>query len=544
MRDALQLLVWREACRHIDLQEAVVGIAALVGAHVPLAALVVRRIDQSRKCIEPAATALLDSEFQIDPRRADCTQAHMKRLVAWCTSGEPLCGPISRIDDKLDHQFLQPVVAELHGSSLLRDAFIVPLRAPDESLGIALLIARNDQRLTPADQQICSTVIEPLGAALENDRRLRELTAQREAAEADKRSLLSRLGREQLSDAIVGQDGGLRPVLERVDLVARSDMPVLILGETGSGKEVVARAIHTRSPRAEGPFMRINCGAIPPELIDSELFGHERGSFTGATGTRQGWFERADNGTLFLDEIGELPLAAQVRLLRVLQDGTFERVGGGEPLAADVRIVAATHRDLPSMIDQGRFREDLWYRIAAFPIRLPPLRERPEDIPAMASHFAARAAKRFGLPPINPGHDDVALLRSYAWPGNVREFAAVIDRATILGEGRTLEIAKALGFADTKAQRASQPPPAERRSAVDFVRDADIAAIGDQTFPVQTLDEAMRQHITQALRAASGRIEGPFGAAKVLKINPHTLRARMRKLGIEWKDFRIRSTEA
>ena len=199
-----------------------------------------------------------------------------------------------------------------------------------------------------------------------------------------------------MTDAIVGADAGLREVMERIDQVAPTDVPVLILGETGSGKEVLARAIHQRSRRGAGPVVRVNCGALPPGLIDSELFGHERGSFTGATSVRKGWFERADGGTLFLDEVAELPLDAQVRLLRILQDGTFERVGGHKSLKVDVRIVAATHRDLRAMVSQGTFREDLWYRISVFPVDLPPLRERIEDIPPLAAHFASRAGKRLG----------------------------------------------------------------------------------------------------------------------------------------------------
>ncbi len=183
--------------------------------------------------------------------------------------------------------------------------------------------------------------------------------------------------------------------MERANLVSRADIPVLILGETGSGKEVVARAIHKQSGRSSGPFLRVNCGAIPPELVDSELFGHEAGSFTGATGLRKGWFERADKGTLFLDECGELPLAAQVRLLRILQDGTFERVGGEKQLQVDVRVVAATHRNLQAMVGEGTFREDLWYRLAVFPIKLPPLRDRPEDIPAWQG--ISRCVPRNGL---------------------------------------------------------------------------------------------------------------------------------------------------
>ena len=268
------------------------------------------------------------------------------------------------------------------------------------------------------------------------------------------RQLLMRLIEDQktfrrkrpgLDAAIVGAEEGLREVMAAVRQVARADVPVLILGETGSGKEVVARALHAQSQRANGPILRVNCGAIPPELIDSELFGHERGSFTGAFGTRKGWFERADGGTLFLDEIGELPLAAQVRLLRVLQDGSFQRVGGERGLSVDVRLVAATNRDLRQAVREGAFREDLWFRIAVFPIPLPPLRERLRDIPALAAHFSLRAAERLGLPPRMPDAADLALLAAYAWPGNIREFASVIERAAILGDGRRLEIARALG---------------------------------------------------------------------------------------------------
>jgi DNA-binding NtrC family response regulator len=324
---------------------------------------------------------------------------------------------------------------------------------------------------------------------------------------------------------IVGSERGLKAVMERVAQVARADVPVLILGETGSGKEVIARAIHAGSRRARGPFHRVNCGAIPSELVDSELFGHERGAFTGATGRRAGWFERADTGTLLLDEVGELPLAAQVRLLRVLQDGTFSRVGGHAAVTVDVRIIAATHRDLPSMVAEQRFREDLWYRLAVFPIRLPALRERPEDIAAFAEHLAAKACRRYGTLPIRPTESDVALLRAYQWPGNVREMGAVMDRAVILGDGKRLEIAKALGF-------PSALPPA----ALVASRDGAVAPKTSARFP--TLRAVMEAHIRLALEHTAGRIEGPQGAAALLDLNPHTLRARMRRLGIAWGAYR------
>ena len=257
-------------------------------------------------------------------------------------------------------------------------------------------------------------------------------------------------------------------------------------------------------------------------MIDTHLFGHERGSFSGAQDLRRGWFERADGGTLFLDEIGDLPLQAQVRLLRVLQDGSFERVGGQRALTVDVRIIAATHRDLRTMVADGQFREDLWYRVAVFPILIPPLRERQEDIPVLASHFALRAAKRLGALPLTPGQEDNQRLMSYDWPGNVRELSAVMERAVILGHGRSLEIAKALGL------EPAWGTGGERPVAMPMLAN-------DAIVP---LSSAIAGHIEQALTRTGGRVEGRHGAAKLLEINPHTLRAKMRKLGIDWKRFR------
>jgi hydrogenase-4 transcriptional activator len=371
--------------------------------------------------------------------------------------------------------------------------------------------------------ELATDLLEPLAASLAAHCRIHQILTECEAAQADRYALLTKLGRREIDDGLVGADSGLREVMEKVYQVSRSDVPVLIFGETGSGKEVIARAIHNRSRRASGPFLRVNCGAIPTELVDSELFGHERGSFTGAVHQRKGWFERADGGTLLLDEVAELSPAAQVRLLRVLQDGSFERVGGQRQLRVDVRIVAATHRDLFGMVAERHFREDLWYRLAVFPIELPSLRERPEDMPALAAHLALRASRRFGLPTIVPTRADVDLLATYAWPGNVRELAAVIDRAAILGNGERLEIAQALGVT---------------RSAAALANGRGRAMPRDRSSEVAPLDEAMAAHIEHALRLTSGRIEGRQGAARLLRINPHTLRARMRKLGIDWTTYR------
>jgi len=514
---AVLLDVWREACRHIEIRESTKRILRLLKRQMNVEQILVRRYDSKRGFLETVAAETTGGDGRLGEARTECSTTQKKRFLQWCRREEVLrCRHPRATDAKLD--FLLP-------KGLESEALAGPLGSPEDPLGVLILVARAGRAFTQRHVALAGVLLDPFSVALGNDHQLREVAALREAAEADKRSLLAKLGRKHLGDTIVGAEHGLKTVMERVELVGRSDVPVLIFGETGTGKELIARAIHNRSPRGSGPFHRVNCGAIPAELIDSQLFGHEKGAFTGAVEQRKGWFERADAGTLFLDEIGELPPAAQVRLLRILQDGWLERVGGQEPVSVDVRIVAATHRDLESMIAEGRFREDLWYRLAVFPIRLPPLRNRQEDIPEMARHFAHRAATRFGLPETMPTQDDIGLLSAYAWPGNVRELGAVIDRAALLGDGRGLEVAKALGFSvDTSvspSQSAPTVPPAPSSSA-----------------KLVSLETAIRHHIEAALAATQGRIEGPHGAAVLLDINPHTLRARMRKLGIEWTRFR------
>ena len=327
-------------------------------------------------------------------------------------------------------------------------------------------------------------------------------------------------------DAVVGAATGLSAVFGRIEQVAPTEVPVLLEGETGSGKELIARVLHARSRRVAGPMIRVNCGAIPRDLVDSELFGHEKGSFTGATNTRLGWFERADGGTLFLDEVAELPLAAQVRLLRVLQEGTLQRVGGSKTIHVSVRIVTATHRDLRAMVADGTFREDLWYRIGVFSVRIPPLRDRPFDIPALATHFARRSGLRLTGVPLVPTAAELEALQRYHWPGNVRELAAVVERAAILGGGLRLDIAGALGDTGPTSSRI-----------VPIVQTTEQGAIpANANFP--TLADAMRTHIGEALKRTAGQIEGPAGAAALLGLNPHTLRGKMRKLKINWAAYR------
>ena len=513
--DRLLLAAWREASRQGSVAEFLEGLLPELREALPFASLLVRRLDLAQRrlgSVASAGAAQPQSRIQLSGEALD-------RIVAWASTRK--VASASEAGELLD---------VLCGGAAAEGTLAGALLGREEPLGVLVAAPPARQTYTDAQRELFEALVEPFAAALANELRFHEIERLREAAEADRRALLSRIQRHDISESVVGSQSGLRDVMERVDKVAATDAPVLILGETGSGKEVIARTIHARSPRSKGPVVRVNCGAIPSELIDSELFGHEKGSFTGATGTHRGWFERADGGTLFLDEIGELPLAAQVRLLRVLQDGTLERVGGVQQLSVDVRLIAATHRDLEQMVAQGRFRQDLWFRISVFPVRLPALRERQADIPELAAHFAWQAGKRLGGAPLAPRQDDLELLLAYDWPGNVRELASVIERAAILGEGRRLEIAAALGTLPS-----ASPPPRALDAAPPMQARAPASTSSTRNL---SLDAAARQQIERALEATRGRIEGPYGAARLLEINPHTLRARMRKLGVDWRVFR------
>jgi len=322
------------------------------------------------------------------------------------------------------------------------------------------------------------------------------------------------LDRASMFEEIVGSSPALQRVLAQVAKVAQTDSTVLILGETGTGKELVARAIHKRSRRASGAFIRVNCAAIPPSLIASELFGHEKGAFTGAVQRRLGRFEAADGGTIFLDEIGELPQEAQVALLRVLQEREIERVGSSHPIAVDVRVLAATNRDLEAAVERGAYREDLFYRLNVFPIRLPPLRERAEDIPILVEYLVDRFAKQMGKRIRNIEKQTLQRLTAYDWPGNVRELQNVIERAVVLSEGETFAIDESwLG-----------------RKPVRLVNGA----------LVTTLADGEKALIEAALTESQGRVGGPRGAAAKLGIPRQTLEWKIRNLNIDKLGFRKR----
>jgi len=297
----------------------------------------------------------------------------------------------------------------------------------------------------------------------------------------------------------------LREVFRQIDTVATTDCTVLVLGETGTGKELVAKAVHERSVRRSASFVTLNCSAIPSTLVESELFGHEKGAFTGAVARRTGRFELAQGGTLFLDEIGELRLDIQPKLLRLLQEREFERLGSSQKLRADVRLVAATHRDLGALCDDGLFREDLYYRLNVFPILLPPLRERREDIPLLVRHFVPMFAQRMRKDLRGVSVASMASLLDYAWPGNIRELQNVLERAVILARGRELEV------------RVGSP--------VNTRRVSPLRSVG-------TLEDVQRAHIRAVLESTNGVVAGPNGAAARLGVKRSTLIFRMKKLGI------------
>jgi formate hydrogenlyase transcriptional activator len=372
-------------------------------------------------------------------------------------------------------------------------------------------------------------------ARLRADERLRAALAEvemlRNRLQAENVYLQDEIRSEHNFDDMVGSSAALLEVLRKTEQVAPTDSTVLVYGETGTGKELIARAIHQRSPRRERPLVKVNSSAISAGLVESELFGHVKGAFTGAIEKRIGRFALADHGTIFLDEVGELPLETQVKLLRVLQEQEFEPVGSSQTVRVDVRVIAATNRDLEEAVRAGRFRADLFYRLNVFPLRVPPLRERTSDIPQLAMFFLSRFAKRFGRQVDTIASETMDRLVSYPWPGNIRELQNVIERAVVLSQGPALELDRDL----LPAPARLGPEPSVERSAERGRSVAKTATSG----LAAALEETERAHIVAALESADGVIEGPRGAAKILEMHPNTLRSRMEKLGIRRSGSRV-----
>lgn len=407
-----------------------------------------------------------------------------------------------------DTVYLQAVAEEFDLSEA--SAIVMDLMLENEEVGVVSIINKSGAPFSDTHIHLFELLNKPFGMALTNAMRYRELKNLKDILADDNRYFQNELADRQGKE-IVGADSGLKRVMDQVHQVSGHDSPVLLLGETGTGKEVIAGAIHNLSNRKNGPFIKVNCGAIPATLIDSELFGHEKDAFTGAGSRKRGRFERADGGTIFLDEIGELSPDAQVRLLRVLQEKELERVGGTEPVKINARVIAATHRDLESMLEKGEFREDLYFRVKVFPILIPPLRDRITDIPMLVQYLIQKKSRELNkavTPQLAPGSIDQ--LMSYHWPGNIRELENIVERALIKNQGDPLDF------------EVNIPP--DKKKALPFKSPASHAVLN--------LDQVNAIHIKRVLDITNGKIDGNGGAAALMGINANTLRHRMRKLGV------------
>jgi formate hydrogenlyase transcriptional activator len=390
----------------------------------------------------------------------------------------------------------------------------VPLLSKGQAFGTLNLASRRLDAFTDGDADLLNRVAAQIAVAVENALAFKEIDSLKNKLAVEKHYLEEEIRNEFNFEEIVGESPVIRRALAQVELAAPGDTTVLILGETGTGKELIARAIHNLSPRRERTFVKINCAAIPGGLLESELFGHERGAFTGAINQKVGRFELADKGTIFLDEVGDIPLELQPKLLRVLQEHEFERLGATRTVRVDARVVAATNADLGRLVAERKFRSDLFYRLNVFPIQIPPLRDRREDIPLLVRYFVQKFSRRLNKLVQYVPSDAMDALVAYSWPGNIRELENLLERAVILSPGKELRV-----------------PLSELRNAMSTPVEETPLAISASA-PVATLEEAERQHILRALRQTEWRIAGPRGAAAVLGMKRTTLQARIRKLGI------------
>jgi formate hydrogenlyase transcriptional activator len=400
----------------------------------------------------------------------------------------------------------------------LMTACLLPLVSRNRTLGILILGSQRDEPYSEGDIAFLRQVSNQIAIAVENALAYRQISELTDKLAQEKLYLEDEIRSDANFEEIIGKSKEIRRVLSLVETVAPTDSTVLIHGETGTGKELIARAIHNLSPRHSKTFVKLNCAAIPSGLLESELFGHEKGAFTGAVSQRIGRLELANNGTLFLDEIGDIPPELQPKLLRVLQEREFERLGSTRTVRTDVRLIAATNRDLGAMVEERKFRSDLFFRLNVFPIQIPPLRERPEDIPLLVRHFAEEFSRRMNRTIETISSETMNVLCEYGWPGNIRELQNVIERAVILSSGPTLKVPVA------EMQTRSTPVPAHEDTSARPARRTPVRSI---------LAEVDRNQIVRALKEADGRVGGPNGAAHRLGLKRTTFITRMKKLGID-----------
>jgi transcriptional regulator with GAF, ATPase, and Fis domain len=536
---------FRDAVEHIssslDLPEAMqTTFDFLISRHFPLDGMCLQRYDPRLKALHLLFLALPGRFFYLD-----------KLIPLSETAIENVKESERCITRNIPHSF-QRTVPTLHGKAISaylpnkdRARLVAFLSTKRRVVGHLSLIGQEPSCFTAEHERKLAMLRPAFSLFMANLLQYHQIAELQNRLAERNRHLVGRL-RHLRQNRLIGEEGGLRLIKEMVSQVSGQDVPVLILGETGTGKELVADAIQRISTRSQAPYVKVNCGAIPETLIDSELFGHEKGAFTGATRSRPGRFELADGGTLFLDEIGDMPLNVQVRLLRVLQDGILERVGSSRVVFVDVRIIAATHRNLKDMMQEGRFREDLYYRLNVFPIRMPPLRERLQDIPVLVHHFIAKHARLLHLsntPRLSL--DSLPRLLNYSWPGNVRELENLVARALVLDPRGPLPLHLHLP-PDAILAAPMKIPMGQLRQIIPYKEKRDPDPDGPVPQPpmhewmrkarasMPSLDYAMADHINCALQLCNGKIYGPGGAGELLQINPNTLRKRMDKLGIPY----------
>ncbi len=394
---------------------------------------------------------------------------------------------------------------------------VSPLYMEDDLIGMLTLDHRMCNVYTPKIVRFIETLSKLISVNLVQSSASHQLYSQNIDLARERNYLMD--NRSGALKQLVGDSRVWIPILDDIRLVAAAKTPVLIHGETGTGKELVARAVHQLSPRAAGPFTAVNCSTLNPSLAESELFGHERGAFTGAHGLRKGRFELADQGTLFLDEIGDIPLEIQPKLLRVLQEGAFERVGGERTIRSDVRVIAASNKELLELVRKGTFREDLYYRLSVFPVYLPPLRERAEDIMLLSEHFLSEFRQRPGYESLQISDQALEVLQGRSWPGNVRELRNVLERAVLLCRGGLIQ------------PRHLQHPARKRV-------DTQTELCQENSFNGKGLDEVVKIHIERTLEQTGGKLYGEDGAARILDLKPSTLQSRMKRLGIRSDQFK------
>ena len=503
----MDYVFFREAtmriCGDLRIEKALQSCLEYIKEFIPVDRLHLQRFDKNYGTMHTVALATIDSSSIMDVLIPVSDRAKQVLRLQFKDSDENV-----RIFNQPEEN---PLCSELIDffSISCSALMVMRLHLRGEILGSIAFVSFN-HKYNSKHSQLVSSLMEPFAISLSNALKHNKLE-QLNSSLIDNNQFLNAELQKVSGNNIIGANFGLRDVMEKVRLVSALESPVLLLGETGVGKDLIASAIHNSSPRKSGPFIKVNCGAIPETLIDSELFGYEKGAFTGAVSSRKGKFERAQGGTIFLDEIGEIPLALQARLLRVLQNKEIERIGGNKPIKLDFRFIAATNRNLESMVASNQFREDLWFRLNVFPLHLPPLRSRKMDIPALVKFFIekkVRELKLKGIPEL--GKNNLKSLQDYSWPGNVRELENVIERALIMNKVGPLNITPLLSVNDI--------------------------TVNDQTITkeILPLDEMIKQHIIEALNKAKGKINGRGGAAEILGVHPNTLRNRMRNLGINF----------